>query len=88
MAFAFKKVYINLLKNLAVYRKLHTIMAKSWRVTAKRNINSKIPQGFVVNNVITQQDSAPNWPALRKQLESMGIKLGDGIWNLTNWEWK
>lgn len=62
-------------------------MAKSWTVTAKRNICSKVPQGFVVNNVITQQNSI-SWSALQKQLESMGIKIGDGCWNLTNWEWK
>ncbi len=76
------------IKNLAVYRKLHKLMAKCWTVTVKRQISSKVPKGFVVNNVVTQQNSAPNWPALRKQLETMGIKLGDGIWNLDYWEWK
>ena len=87
MAFAFKKVYINLLKNLAVYRKLHTIMAKCWTVVAKNHINSQIPKGFVVTNVITQQNNI-SWPDLGKRLAEMGIKLGTSTFNSANWEWK
>ena len=50
-------------------------MAKCWTVVAKVNINSQIPKGFTVTNVITQQNGI-NWPDLGKRLAEMGVKVG------------
>ena len=47
-------------------------MQSCWTVVAKRGINSNIPQGFTVTNVVTPTESH-DYPSLARRLKEMGV---------------
>jgi len=50
----------------------------TWTVKIKRGISGKVPAGYVVTNLVTQQ-RAKSYPELRKRLEKEFGRL-DGGW--------
>lgn len=62
-------------------------MQACWTVVAKRGINSNIPQGFTVTNVVTPTESH-DYPSLARRLKDMGIPEPGGTQNDDWWEWR
>ena len=62
-------------------------MQTCWTVVAKRGINSNIPQGFTVTNVVTPTEGH-DYPSLDRRLKEMGFSEPGGTQNDDWWEWR
>lgn len=61
-------------------------MQVCWTVIAKRGINSNIPQGFTVTNVVTPVEGH-DYPSLAPRLKEMDIPEPGGPQNDNFWDW-
>lgn len=61
-------------------------MPKVWTVRAKLHICDRIPKGFTVYNLVTQQN-VHDYYALRTKLQEMGIPHIGGHEQDDSWEW-